>query len=242
MLRRLTIIALAVWFVVILPGTAQANIIAPALVPGIAPLFGLLAIPATVLAALCEGPFVWRAGIRQQSLFHAFCANAATTLIGFLLLPIGLPAMYTIGPLWIVLMISMSIWIEGKYYQRLRLAGDRELRWSWLVWGNVVSAAILILVSVIAHALETPWRAERIKPYWWPLLLTTVLGALVGFLFGLQRFMQSRSRCDGHSGELATAESPARQDECLASGASPGCEAENSPGPPPSEHAVINTS
>jgi hypothetical protein len=241
MMRRLMMFAVATCFVALLPRTAQANIIAPALVPGIAPLFGLLAIPATILAALCESPFVRRAGVRQQPLFHAFCANGVTTFVGFLLLPVGFVAVYTIGFLWIALMISGSIWIEGKYYEWLRLTRGDRLRWPWIVWGNVVSSAILIVVSVIAHAAETPWRAEQVKPYWWPLLLTTVVGAIVAFLCGLRRFLQSRSRFDGYVDRLVTAESPVSHDECPASAAAPVCDAVNSTGRPNSEHAVPKT-
>jgi hypothetical protein len=206
-------IVLSVLFIVMVPRTVQANVIGPVLLPGVAQLFGLLAVPATILAALCERPFVRRAGVRQQPLFHSFCANAITTLVGFLLVPIGLPAIYATGPIWPLLVVALSIWIEGVYYKKLRFMRAGGLRWSWIVWGNVASAALLTVVSVAAHAIETPFRADLVRPYWWPLLLLTCAAGVVGFLVGLRRAVGSATSDDDRGDVPAPQEQEVQQGE-----------------------------
>jgi hypothetical protein len=225
MLRRHLVVVIWVLCVILLPRTAWANILAPTLVPGMAPLFGALAIPATILAALCESPFVRRAGIQRQPLFHSFNANLASTFVGFLLMPIGLPILFTIPGVWELSAIALSIWIEGAYYRKACVIPAGQLRWSPLIWGNLGSTAILIAVSWAAHMIETPYRARRIESLWWPLLLLTVAGGVAGFLFGLRRALKTR-KCHTpgrkpsassddrrahtcHGGQLAPAPTPA---------------------------------
>ena len=191
MSRRKIMAVVAVLLVILLPRTACANVIGPMLVPGLAQLWGLVVIPATALAALCESPFVRRAGVQPQPLFHAFNANLTSTMVGFLLVPIALPAAYTIGLLWIPIGVALSIWIEGIYYQKSRTISPGGLRWSWLIWGNAASAVLLVAVSVVANAMETPFRAQCVRPYWWPLMLLTIVGTTVGFLLGLRRAVKS---------------------------------------------------
>jgi hypothetical protein len=168
-----------------------ANIIAPTLVPGVAPFFGVLAIPATMLAALCESPFIRRAGVSQQPLFHAMAANTISTAAGFVLLPIAVPAAYAMGPIWVVLAVALSTWIEGSYFEKLRIVSAGGVRWSWIIWGNVVSCVLLVAVSVVAHAVETPSRAFAVSSIWWQLVLGTSTAGVVGFLVGLHRARRS---------------------------------------------------
>jgi hypothetical protein len=200
--RRIAVLT-ATLSLIMLPSMAWANIIAPTLVPGVAPLFGALAIPATILAALCESPFVRRAGVQRQPLFHSFNANLTSTFVGFLLLPIGLPALYNFGLFWVLTAVALSTWIEGLYYRKLCALPNDQLRWSPLIWGNVASTAILIAVSEAAYIIETPYRAWRIERFWWPLILVSVAGSAVGFLFGLYRALKIKQP-QARSGEPET--------------------------------------
>ena len=220
---RKIVILLAALFIATVPQTARANIIGPALLPGVGQLFGLLAIPAAILTAYCECPFVRQAGVRQQPLFHCFCANLITTFVGFLLIPISVPALFAIGPIWVVLLISLSIWIEGLYYRKLALIRGGKSSWLWIVAGNVASAVLLIVVSEAAYAIETPFRARRVELYWWPLMLATFAGGGVGFLLGLRRAIKSRA-CDNNQVALSEAKAWAtgRRDTDLVSTAAPG--------------------
>ena len=173
--------------------TVHANIIGPALLPGVVELFGLLAIPATILASFCERPFVRQAGVHQQALFHCFCANLITTGVGFLLVPIGFTAIFTFGLIWVLLAIALSTWLEGVYYVKMGLVRGARLRWPWSVWGNVASAAVLMAVTYAGHAIETPYRARLVEPYWWPLVMLTIGGSLFGFVLGLHRARKSKT-------------------------------------------------
>src|SRR5213082_938665 len=81
---------------------AFANSIAPTAYfwPGVLPLAFGLALPASVLAAFLERPFVTRAGVREYALWYSLQANLVSLAVGYLTVPVGLVAIYTIGPLW----------------------------------------------------------------------------------------------------------------------------------------------
>ena len=71
---------------------AFANTIAPTAYfwPGVLPLTLGLALPATVLAAVLERPFVSRAGVTEHTLWYSLQANCVSPVLGFVMLPIAL--------------------------------------------------------------------------------------------------------------------------------------------------------
>jgi hypothetical protein len=61
-----------------------ANVIAPSvlLLPGVLPLSGFAAFPASILAALIEGPFLAHAGLRRHVRCYSLQANLISLLLG----------------------------------------------------------------------------------------------------------------------------------------------------------------
>src|SRR5262249_41298362 len=89
---------LAALFVLALTSTALANSIAPTAYfsPGVLPLMLGMALPASVLAAVLERPFVSRAGVQEYAFWYSLQANLVSLVIGYLTLPLGVYAIYTI--------------------------------------------------------------------------------------------------------------------------------------------------
>jgi hypothetical protein len=147
---------------------AFANTIAPTAYfwPGVLPITFGLALPASVLAAILERPFVTRAGVREHALCYSLQANVVSLIVGYLTLPIGVFAIYTIGPLWSAIAVSISVISEGWYYRWRSLRGS-ELRWSCVIWGNLLSSFVLLLLPYAALALKTahPTLVWNLNPY-----------------------------------------------------------------------------
>jgi hypothetical protein len=151
---------------------AHANIIAPTLLPSVLPLSvnWLLAIPATVLVAVLERPFVRRAGVTEAALRHCLWANAISTAVGFLVSPLAMWFVFSLlAPIWLVAVVAGSVLIEGLYYQRLAQVQANGLRWAWITAGNVVSSILLLAMTPISHLLEGRYRhlarlVERHEP------------------------------------------------------------------------------
>src|SRR5947209_12590324 len=78
---------------------AFANSIAPTAYfwPGVLPLMLGMALPASVLAAVLERPFVSRAGVREYAFWYSLQANLVSLVIGYVTSPVGVYAIYTIG-------------------------------------------------------------------------------------------------------------------------------------------------
>ena len=151
--------ALAVALTLAYASPALANSIAPTAYfwPGVLPLTLGLAVPASVLAAFLERPFVTAAGVRSSALRHSLRANAISLGVGYLTLPIGVPAIYTVGPLWSVAAVTLSVLSEGWY---LRSRSDHPFRWGPVIWGNLFSSAVLL--SLPYFALEV----KQARPEW----------------------------------------------------------------------------
>jgi hypothetical protein len=134
---------------------ALANSIAPTAYfwPGVLPLTLGLALPASVLAAFLERPFVSQAGVREHAAWYSLQANLVSLVIGYLTLPFGVYALYTIGPLWSVMAVCMSIVAEGWYYRRRATKGS-EFRWGPVVWGNLFSSFVLLVLPYVALAMK----------------------------------------------------------------------------------------
>jgi hypothetical protein len=162
-----------------------ANSISPTVgfVPGFQP-FGLtLALPMTVLAGILEGPFVARAGVREHARWYSLQANFVSLLLGYLMLPIAVPALYTIGILWSLPAICVSIVSEGYYYRLFVVPRDSRLKWRWVIIGNLFSNFVLLAIPVLASIAQHfwPYLLWDIEPYMGELTLVTVLGSLAAF-------------------------------------------------------------
>jgi hypothetical protein len=167
---------------------ALANSISPTVgfVPGFQP-FGLtLALPMTVLAGILEGPFVARAGVREHARWYSLQANFVSLLLGYLMLPIAVPALYTIGVLWSVPAICVSIVSEGYYYRLFVVPRDSRLKWRWVIAGNLFSNLVLLAIPFLANSAQRfwPYLLWDIEPYMEGLTLVTLLGSLAAFVVG----------------------------------------------------------
>lgn len=163
-----------------------ANSIAPTayFLPGLLPLTFGLALPATVLAAFLERPFVNRAGVRQYALWVSLQANLVSLVIGYVTLPVGIDAIYKLGPAWPVVAICMSIVSEGYYYQ-WHGVGGAVVRWRWVIMGNVFSSFVLMLIpfaveEIIKSRRNWVWELDR---YYHGLFWGSVAGSVL--VFGL---------------------------------------------------------
>jgi hypothetical protein len=148
----------AVWLfawvlVTAMPTIAAANVIAPAalFLPGVYSLLPVYALPASVLAAVVERRFLERAGLESRSLPAALQANLVTTLLGFLLMPIGYVLVYSCFPLVTLAAVAVSCWVELKF---LTWRTGQRLDRSWLIAGNLTSALVLFGVSLMATFVE----------------------------------------------------------------------------------------
>lgn len=180
------------------PRLAFANSIAPTAYfwPGVLPLTLGLAVPASILAAVLERPFVTAAGVREGALWHSLRANAISLLVGYLSLPLGVPALYIVGPLWSIVAVTLSILSEGWYLQG---RSDRPFRWQPLIWGNLFSSFVLLLLPYAAIEIKhaKPELVWQLDPYqgwlWWG----SVGGGIVVFVATFV-FPRSKGRLISH--------------------------------------------
>jgi hypothetical protein len=169
---------------------AWADSIAPTAYfwPGVLPLTLGLALPASVLAAVLERPFVSRAGVREYALWYSLQANLLSLVIGYLTLPVGIPALFTIGPLWSLIAVTLSVVSEGWYYQRWVIRDAGRLRWRWVIWGNLFSSVVLLLLPYVALEIKLakPALVVVLDPYqgalFWGSVAASVLVFALSFL------------------------------------------------------------
>jgi hypothetical protein len=168
-------------------GPALANAIAPSagFFPGFLPLALWMALPASVLAAFLERPFVTRAGVVQDALWYSLQANLLSLALGYLTLPAALAAIYAIPPLWSMVAVSVSIYSEGWYYRWRALRGCGPLRWRWVVLGNICSSLVLLSLPLAATAIKEakPSLAWELEPYHDTLLWGSAAASVL--LFGI---------------------------------------------------------
>jgi hypothetical protein len=143
-----------------------------------------MSLPASVLAAFLERPFVTSAGVAHNALWHSLRANLISLGIGYVTMPIALIAIYSIAPLWSVIAVSLSILFEGIYYQKWVLRGAERLRWRWVVVGNIWSSLILLSLPFITTALKQarPDLVWELAPYQDALLAGSVAGSILLFV------------------------------------------------------------
>lgn len=128
---------------------AHANSLSPYVYfwPGIISITLVYAFPASLLAAFIERPFLTAAGIKRYPLVLSLRANFVSTIVGILLIPIGYPALYTIGPLWCLAAFGISCIVEISYFRRF---SHQSFTSGWAVGGNAVSSAVLMTLPPIA--------------------------------------------------------------------------------------------
>ncbi len=162
--------------------SAHANSLSPYIWfwPGVVSLSLIYAFPASLLAAFAERPFVTRAGFDRRALVLSLRANFFSTVVGLLLLPVGMPALYTIGPLWCVAAFAISCTVEVLCLRQF----NRELAKGSIIAGNAVSSGLLMILPPIAFELRTSYYflARVMEPHEVWLAWTATLASLAVFL------------------------------------------------------------
>lgn len=173
---------------------AFANSIAPTAYfwPGVLPLSLGMALPASVLAAVLERPFVTAAGVRDHALWFSLQANLVSLVVGYLTLPVGVYAIFTIGPLWSIIAVGLSVVSEGWYY-RWRVTKDSDLRWGPVIWGNLFSSIGLLLLPYATLAIKEakPDLVWDLDPYQGVLFWGSMSGSVLVFVVS---FVPTRGR------------------------------------------------
>lgn len=196
-----------------LASPAYANAIAPTAYfwPGVLPLMGGMALPASVLAAVLERPFVSHAGVREYAFWYSLQANLISLAIGYATLPVGVDAIFSIGPLWSLIAVAMSIGSEGWYYQWRAVQAPERLRWRWIVAGNVFSSIVLLLLPPMTLAIKEaqPDLEWTLAPYQNALFWGSVIASVTLFLGsfvapGLLRRMRTIPNQASHQSGTAT--------------------------------------
>jgi hypothetical protein len=143
-----------------------------------------MSLPASVLAAFLERPFATWAGVAHNALWHSLRANLISLGLGYVTMPVALIAIYSIAPLWSVIAVSLSILIEGIYYQKWVLRGAQRLRWRWVVVGNIWSSLVLLSLPFITMAVKQarPDLVWELAPYQDTLLAGSVAGSILLFV------------------------------------------------------------
>jgi hypothetical protein len=136
--------------------TANANSTSPLVYyyPGAA-IMPLYAFTASLLAAFIERPFLTAAGVRYRALTYSLRANFFSTLVGILISPVGLIALYVVGPLAFILTFLVSSCVKIFY---LRRHSHQRFDRSWVVGGNALSSAMLVFIPAISSAIELHWH------------------------------------------------------------------------------------
>ena len=171
---------------------AYANSISPYVWfwPGVVSITLIYAFPASLLAAFVERPFLTAGGIKHRPLVLSLRANFLSTLVGLLLIPIGWPALYTIGPLWCVVAFGVSCAVEVFYLRRF---SHQAFRWGWAVGANVVSSIILIMLPPVALTIKQNYYrlAWSLEPHemWltWSSLAVSITAFVASFALPVRR-------------------------------------------------------
>lgn len=183
--RRTLPLALAAGFLLGGATPALANAIAPSafLWPGVLPLSVAVALPASILAALLERPFLASCGIAHPFRF-ALQANFLSLIVGYLTLPVGVEFMYLLGPLWSLMAMVMSIYVEGVYLRRYAFQNRAHFRWAPIALANAVSSMVLILISLATVEIAGAKRSWswHVRPYVDWLYWITSIASLAVFI------------------------------------------------------------
>ena len=184
---------------------AHANSLSPYVYfwPGIISITLVYAFPASLLAAFIERPFLTAAGITRRPLVLSLRANFVSTLAGILLIPIGYPALYTIGPLWCLAAFGVSCLVEISF---LRRYSHQSLATGWAVAGNAVSSAVLMILPPIAIAIrqnnyQLAWSLEPHEPW---MALSSLCVSVAVFLAGFAIPVASKNEAVSSKADTST--------------------------------------
>ena len=169
--------------------------------PGVVSITVVFAFPTSLLAAFIERPFLTAAGITRRPLVLSLRANFLSTIVGILLIPIGYPALYTIGPLWSMIAIWISCVVEISYLRRF---SHQSFSLDWAVLGNLASSAVLMILPPIVMAIEEhnhrlAWIVEPHREW-----LTMSLLAVSVAVFLASFVWPGLSKADGRSSDSDT--------------------------------------
>ena len=147
---------------------AHANVISSSayLFPGFLPMDPIVGGLGTILAAILERPFLTYAGIDRNTLRFSLRANYLSLLVGFIWLVVMLPPLYSVPWLYLSLSVVVSIAVEGAYL-RSAAASRRHLNWPLVIAGNLISAFVLVAISVGTSELRETYRflPRRVEPH-----------------------------------------------------------------------------
>jgi hypothetical protein len=183
---------------------AHANSLSPYVYfwPGILSITLVYAFPASLLAAFIERPFLTAAGINHRPLVFSLRANLLSTIVGILLIPIGYPALYTIGPLWCIAAFGVSCAVEISYLRRFSYQSFTS---GWAIFGNAASSGVLMILPPIAivlrqHHYQLAWSLEPHESWM----------ALSSFVVSITVFLASFTWPTGANAETVPTESDVR--------------------------------
>ena len=214
-LRWWTVVG-AAGLVLVAGRVARANTISPYVWfwPGIVSIALPYALPASLLAALIERPFLTAGGISERALLVSLRANFLSTLVGLLLIPIGWPALYALGPLWCVIALGISCGVELSYIRRF----VAPFSWGRMIAANVVSSVVLMILPPIALTLKQhePTWAWSVAPYERSLMVWSSVVSLGVFLVSFACPMRDRKCCPaGRTAEQDRTHVPDEQNDRL---------------------------
>ena len=126
-----------------------------------------MALPATVLAAIVERPFLIRAGVSHYPLWYSLQANFASLLLGLLTLPLALGFIQSVPFLWSPIAVSLSIAVEGWYLCRRAVPVSSTFRWGPVIWANVARSGLLLALAVfiVLPLYDRRDLASFLEPY-----------------------------------------------------------------------------
>jgi len=188
--RRLCFAILLGLFILVPAGLAFGNMISPVagFFPGFFVMSPLLGVPATLVAAFLERPFVSLSGVKRHALVYSIRANLISWFAGAVLLVFAGPIIfYADSPLillYFVAIVALTIYIEGSYLSSVARRYGGGIRWGWIIAGNLLSSFALVFIGYtsVAWGEADPLLASRVAPY-----VNIALAALsvVVLIFGL---------------------------------------------------------
>jgi hypothetical protein len=128
---------------------------------------GLRLLP-TVLVAFIERPFVSLAGVDKRPLLRSIRANLLSLVVG---IPVAGGIYADRSPQGLiglaVVAVAITIVVEIAYLQSVLRKESRQLRWLWIVLGNIVSNLVLVGISLTVRMLneDYPELGNVVQPY-----------------------------------------------------------------------------
>lgn len=190
--RRLTLVVLVAAVILWSARPVMANGISPVagFLPGFVLISPLLGIPATLLAAFLERPFVTLAGVRRHALPYSIRANLLSWFVGAVVVFcafVAEPLLIVLMIVWPFAAIPVSIWIEGSYLRRAAARRGDSAHWGWIVTGNIVSGVALMVIGAVAISIgeNDPLLGWRLRPYEVSLMVVGGAMSLAIIVYGL---------------------------------------------------------